>query len=404
MAAGASGRAHQPPGELSPAAGTWEPQEPRPLGARTGDCGVPATSIPRRPLGSRPRPSAARSLARPPARLTCAAAALFPPPVALVEAQRLGVLRRGPVAATARLLRLAAARPLGAVRAATAAFSRGGRVADARHVPSATHCPRHLPPAARPASASRRPPRRLAPPLARARAAAIRSPPAGARHWRQRRVGGRGGRRYGRRHLLPAVAVARGGLRGSGRRAGFHAAAGLRGGGRRAAAGLGVAVRATRAPGAAAVARVRRRDPPGFGSAATEAGLQLRGSRRLRPGGSAVLAASLLHIYDRLSHSLPVDSVQSLARGSVPTGGGLGPTGSVLDAPNAPRTFWAAFRESGCVTAVAAKVAWFCHLATAFLAACDHSPSLIAALRSPAAGWVAVNPAQPGRPSPGLPA
>lgn len=248
------------------------------------------------------------------------------------------------MAATALLLRLAAARPVGAVRAATATFSRGGCVADARHVPSATHCPRHhLPPAARPAAASRRPPRRLAPPLARAGAAAIRSPPAGARHWRQRRVGGRGGRRHGRRHLLPAVAVARGGLRGSGRRAGLHAA-GWRGGGRRAAAGLGVAVGATRAPGATAVTRVRRRDPPGFGSAATEAGLQLRGSRRRRPGGSAVLAASVLHIYDRLSHSLSVDSVQSLARGSVPTGGGLGPTGSVLDAPGAPRTFWAAFR------------------------------------------------------------
>uniref|UniRef100_A0A8C2MDK6 Uncharacterized protein n=1 Tax=Cricetulus griseus TaxID=10029 RepID=A0A8C2MDK6_CRIGR len=83
-----------------------------------------------------------------------------------------------------------------------------------------------------------------------------------------------------------------------------------------AAAGLGVAVRAARAPCATAVARVRRRDPPGLGSAATEAGLQLRGSRRRRPGGSAVLAASLLHIYDLLSHSLSVDSVQSLARGS----------------------------------------------------------------------------------------
>lgn len=90
---------------------------------------------------------------------------------------------------------------------------------------------------------------------------------------------------------------------------------------------------------------MRRRDPPGLGCAATGAGLQLCGSRRRRPGGSAVLAASLLHIYDHLSHSLSVDSVQSLARGSVPTGGGLGPTGSVIDAPNAPGTFWAAFRE-----------------------------------------------------------
>lgn len=179
------------------------------------------------------------------------------------------------MAATTRLLRLAAAGPLGAVRAATAAFSRGGRVADARHVPRATHCPRHLPPAARPASASRRPPRRLAPPLARA--AAIRSPPAGARHWRQRRVGGRGGRRHGRRHLLPAVAVARGGLCGPGRRAGLHAA-GSRGGGRWAAAGLGVVVRAAGAPCARAVAGVRRRDPPSLGFKVTGAGLQLCGS------------------------------------------------------------------------------------------------------------------------------
>uniref|UniRef100_A0A8D2AZ40 Uncharacterized protein n=1 Tax=Sciurus vulgaris TaxID=55149 RepID=A0A8D2AZ40_SCIVU len=91
----------------------------------------------------------------------------------------------------------------------------------------------------------------------------------------------------------------------------------------------GVSGRPPGAPFAGVVPGVRRRRPPGLGSAgagaATRAGLQVPDSRERWPRVSAFLAASLLHIYGRLSHCLAVDSFQSTGArswGSFTTGGG----------------------------------------------------------------------------------
>ncbi|XP_031520689.1 uncharacterized protein LOC110740445 [Papio anubis] len=172
-------------------------------------------------------------------------------------------------------------------------------------------------------------------------------PPSAARRLGSRRCCRR---RHSRRHLLFALAVAggcfprRGWLRRPGHRAGLHAA-GLRGRAERAPSGLGsgtrqeragdgsggrrvgrgapgrlpprplsavceVSGRTLRAPFADWVPGVRRRRPPGLGTAgagaaaAARARLQIPDPRELRPCVPAILVPSLLHIYACLSHSL----------------------------------------------------------------------------------------------------
>uniref|UniRef100_A0A8C8YXV3 Uncharacterized protein n=1 Tax=Prolemur simus TaxID=1328070 RepID=A0A8C8YXV3_PROSS len=82
-------------------------------------------------------------------------------------------------------------------------------------------------------------------------------------------------------------------------------------------------------PGAAfagSVAGVRRRRPPGLVTAVAAAGagawLQVPDPCDCRPRVSAILAPSLLHIYDRPSHSLasgwPLAVSKSLGRHSIP--------------------------------------------------------------------------------------